>query len=216
MLPRMNPLHVLAYRVSDWNRKRKWVHFLTEFRPTPEARVLDVGFQDRSFHKGDNYIEENYPWRKQLTALGIVEPDHFARRYPDVKVVVYDGGQFPFPDQAFDIVWSNAVVEHVGDREAQLNFLSECARVGRRMFLTTPNRYFPVEVHTRIPLLHWLPKSTFDGILRRLGKGRFAGEYMNLLSARQLRRLLADAGLGEARIKRNRFLGFTMDFVVVT
>ena len=57
----------------------------------------------------------------------------------------------------FDVVHSNAVIEHVGGRERQLAFVREALRVGRRVFLTTPNRWFPVEVHTRLPLVHWLP-----------------------------------------------------------
>ena len=55
-------------------------------------------------------------------------------------------------------MFSNAVVEHVGDRERQSRFVSEALRVGRSVFLTTPNRWFPVEVHTRLPLVHWLPE----------------------------------------------------------
>ncbi len=63
-------------------------------------------------------------------------------------------------------MWSNAVLEHVGTRDDQLLFLREVRRVGRRVFLTTPNRHFPVEVHTRTPLLHWLPKPVFERYLR--------------------------------------------------
>ena len=36
--------------------------------------------------------------------------------------------------------------------------IAECSRVAKRMvFLTTPNRWFPIEVHTALPLIHWLP-----------------------------------------------------------
>ncbi len=49
------------------------------------------------------------------------------------------------------------MIEHVGGRDRQEAFVREALRVGRRVFLTTPNRWFPVEVHTRLPLVHWLP-----------------------------------------------------------
>ena len=49
------------------------------------------------------------------------------------------------------------MIEHVGGREAQRRFVEEALRVARRAFVTTPNRWFPVEVHTRLPLVHWLP-----------------------------------------------------------
>jgi SAM-dependent methyltransferase len=64
----------------------------------------------------------------------------------------------PFPDDSFDVCFSNAVLEHVGDEDRQRAFVAEAVRVSRRVFLTTPNRWFPVELHTRLPLVHWLPR----------------------------------------------------------
>ena len=49
------------------------------------------------------------------------------------------------------------MIEHVGGEDEQRRFVAEALRVGRRAFITTPNRWFPVEVHTRLPLVHWLP-----------------------------------------------------------
>ena len=49
------------------------------------------------------------------------------------------------------------MIEHVGPRDAQRRFVDEALRVARRAFVTTPNRWFPLEVHTRLPLVHWLP-----------------------------------------------------------
>ena len=49
------------------------------------------------------------------------------------------------------------MIEHVGGEEEQRRFVAETLRVGRRVFLTTPNRWFRVEVHTRLPFVHWLP-----------------------------------------------------------
>src|SRR5947208_15220808 len=72
----------------------------------------------------------------------------------------------PFPDKHFDIVFSNAVVERAGNSEDQAAFISEACRVGRRVFITTPNRWFPVEHHTAVPLLHYLPKRMYRVILR--------------------------------------------------
>ncbi len=177
--------------------------------------MLDVGYSDREWSDGDNYLEKHYPWVHNLTALGIEEPTLFTGRYPKVKVVKYPGDVFPFDADSFDIVWSNATVEHVGDRAAQVQFVREIARVGRRGFFTTPNRHFPVEVHTRTPLLHFLPKSWFDAYLHRTKQAWAAGSYMRLLSARELRSILRDAGVQDYRIIRNRVGPFTLDFVVV-
>ena len=59
---------------------------------------------------------------------------------------------------------------YVGDRKRQRALVSEAIRVGRRVFLTTPNRRFPVEVHTRLPLVHWLPDALAHPVYRATGK----------------------------------------------
>ena len=205
----------LAYKVSAYNRRRKWDLFLSEMRPTSTMRVLDVGYSAEEHSNTDNFIEKHYPYPQQLTALGIDEPAEFARRYPKVKVVQYDGVDFPFEDGAFDVCWSNAVVEHVGNRERQAKFLKEIARVAKRSFVTTPNRFFPIEVHTRTPFLHYLPDSIFHRYLHLIGKSWAAGDYMELLSLGDIRRLAAEAELGDVRIVKNRLLGFTLDFVML-
>ena len=204
----------LAQRVSAYNRGRKWRHFVQGFQPGPETTVLDVGFSDREYSPSDNYLEKHYPWPKQITALGVDAPREFRKRYPAVTAVQYDGRIFPFADQSFDICWSNAVIEHVGTRDQQLLFLKEIRRVARRAYLTTPNRHFPIEVHTRTPLLHFLPKPVFDSYLNLIGKKWATGSYMRLLSSGDLRQLLADAGIERYHIRRNRMMGFTMDFVI--
>jgi SAM-dependent methyltransferase len=65
-----------------------------------------------------------------------------------------DGTKLPFPDKSFDLVLSNAVIEHVGDLADQSKFVEEHARVGRYFILTTPNRLFPIESHTQVIFKH--------------------------------------------------------------
>jgi len=49
-----------------------------------------------------------------------------------VRAVRADGRELPFEDGAFDIGFSNAVVEHVaGGREGQRRFVGELCRVAR-------------------------------------------------------------------------------------
>ena len=205
----------IADRASEANRHRKWDLFMGQLRPTPDMRVLDVGYSNKEYSRVDNYIEKHYPYPRRLTALGTEVPQMFAQRYPEVTVVTYDGTRFPFADKQFDVCWSNAVLEHVGDSERQVAFLKEVKRVSRRAFLTTPNRHFPVEVHTRTPLLHFLPKKLFDGYLRLIGKGWAAGEYMHLLSESELQTVLSLAGFEDYHLVENRLLGSPLDFVVL-
>ena len=132
-----------------------------------------------------------------------------------VKTVIYEGNQYPFRDKRFDIGWSNAVIEHVGNENSQLLFLLEISRTCQRIYLTTPNRYFPIELHTRIPFLHWLPKNLFDYIIGFTPKKWAKGDYMHLLSIKQIKNLLKDAGITDYTIHRNKLFGFTMDFSII-
>ena len=134
-----------------------------------------------------NFFEELYPWRAQITAVGLHPGDGFRARYPEIAYVRGDGCALPFPDRAFDLYFSNAVIEHVGDRDRQRAFVREALRVAGRVFLTTPNRWFPIEVHTRLPLVHWLP----DAAAHRaydLARKPWAKEN-HLLGAAELRQL---------------------------
>jgi SAM-dependent methyltransferase len=179
----------LADALSLRSRRRKLQLFLEELHPTEETTVLDVGADELGFGEGDgcgtmNFFEELYPWPERITALGIHEGEGFRARYPRIRYVQGDALALPFADGEFDVVFSNAVIEHVGGRERQLRFVSEALRVGRRVFVTTPNRRFPVEVHTRLPVVHWLPDRIAHASYDVLGRG-WARE-IHLLSARQL------------------------------
>jgi len=175
----------LVDAVSLRSRRRKLRLFLDELHPTAETSVLDVGADELAFGEGDgcgtlNFFEEHYPWPERITALGLQDGTGFSARYPAIRYVQGDACALPFADGEFDIVFSNAVIEHVGGRERQRQLVSEAIRVGRRVFITTPNRHFPIEVHTRLPVVHWLPERFAHRVYRAAGKS-FATE-IDLLS----------------------------------
>lgn len=175
----------LTDAISLRSRQRKLRLFLDEMQPTGETTVLDVGADELAFGEGGgcgtlNFFEELYPWPDRVTALGLHDGTGFRERYPAIRYVQGDACALPFADGEFEVVFSNAVIEHVGGRERQRRLVLEALRVGRRVFLTTPNRRFPVEVHTRLPFVHWLP----DGVAHRaydLARKGFAKE-LDLLS----------------------------------
>lgn len=206
----------LAKKFSNWNRQKKFEYFLYCFRPTTETSILDIGASEKEYQENGNILEKRYSYPEKITVLGIDEYKEFIERYPKVKVVRYDGqSKFPFQEKEFDICWSNAVLEHVGERAAQIAFLKEVRRVANRAFITTPNRSFPFELHTRTFLLHYLPKKYCDKILVKLGKKWATGSYMHLLNLSLLRSILSEAGICNYKIKKNSFMGFDVDFVVI-
>src|SRR6266700_68438 len=145
-------LRRVASRVSMRSRRRKLDLLLELLQPGPETTVVDVGVTDAPFGEGstDNFFEALYPWPGQITGVGHTELVRFAA--------------------AFDLGFSNAVVEHIaGGREGQRRFVHELCRVSGRVFVTTPNRWFPLEVHTLVPFAHWLPPAPRARVLRARG-----------------------------------------------
>ena len=205
----------LAYKISQYNRQRKWKIFLDKINPGEKDKILDVGFSDKEYSSVDNFLEKNYIYPENITAISIDKGEEFKERYPKVKTISYDGQKMPFLNKDFDLTWSNAVIEHVGGRNAQINFLRELKRVSKKSFITTPNKFFPIEVHTRIPFLHWLPKKLFDYFLKKINKDWAAGEYMNLLSLSKLKKILAEAEISDYKIIKNKLLFFTLDFIII-
>ncbi len=204
-----------AKKISNKNRCRKLELFLKTFEISTCCKILDVGASEKEHQEHANILEKKYPYPENITALGVEKYDLFCKRYPKVKAITYDGKNFPFEDKSFDICWCNAVIEHVGDRENQEYFLGEIKRVAKSAFVTTPNRFFPFEVHTKLPLLHFLPKRIFDEILILLNKSWATGDYMHLLSLGDIKKLLEKSGISEYKVIKNKILGFTVDFVII-
>ena len=174
-------------RLSHAARVRNYGHFVATMRPTAETEILDLGTCDEITSEA-NMLQQMHPHRERITCSSLGEGASILAAYPGVRHVRITAGRLPLADGQFEIGFSNAVLEHVGNAEAQRAFVAELCRVSRRVYLAVPNRLFPVEHHTCLPLLHWLPKPWFRAVLRRT---RFAfygrEENLNHASARQLR-----------------------------
>ena len=168
-------------------RNRIYEDFLKYCRPTPENKILDVGVSD-VVNDGANLIERAYPYQENITAAGLGTAEEFTKAFPKVKYhQIEPNAALPFPDKHFDIVVSNAVLEHVGSRDRQTRFLSDLLRVGKTVFATVPNRFFPVEHHTAIPFLHW-NDAAFRFACRLTGKEEWSREEnLILMSPARLR-----------------------------
>lgn len=212
----INPIEKIAYTLSAKSRQKKFAQFLDLIAPKASETIVDVGVNTEEYSATDNYLEKFYPHPEKITAVGMGEVTEFSKRYPLVTTISGDGRALSFPDNAFDIVYSNAVIEHVGSTIDQRHFLSELFRVGKRGYLTTPNRLFPIEIHTRIPLLHiLLSKKNFDRVATMIGKSWATGSYMTLLSEHDLRSRLTEAGITHYTLIKNRLLGLPMTFTVI-
>lgn len=163
------------------------------------TRVVDLG--------GYSYYWGYLSPRPRVTIVNLEPP---AQLEPGFDWVIADGRRLPFRDGAFDVAFSNSVIEHIPLDEDRRAYAAETARVGRTYYVQTPYRWFPVEPHLMTPLIHYLPKSwqrpllpycTVWGLLHKptpQGCDDFLRD-IRLLDAADLRRLFPGAAIWKER-----------------
>jgi hypothetical protein len=207
------PAWRLTAPLTARSRRRRFEAFMRLMAPRESDRVLDVGITNKGW-RSSNFLEAQYPWPTQITAVAPAPAPAFTAAFPDVLLVQADGRALPFGDGQFEIGFSNAVIEHVGSRQEQRRFIAEIVRTCRRVFVCTPNSGFPIDPHTLLPFVHWLPRPWWYAVLRWTGNSQWASEAMlNPLSARDLERLFPPGS--NVRIERQRLLGLTSVLIAI-
>lgn len=195
-------------------RRRRFRLFRELIAPLERpVRVLDIGGTP-------TFWETVGPESHADLEVVILNRRPLSVRWPNFSSVEGDATDLSrYGSDAFDVSFSNSVIEHVGDWEAQRRMAHEAARVGRHYYVQTPNRLFPIEPHFLVPGFQFLPLERRVALVRRFNLGWYkripdahrAREHVlshQLLSAAQMRRLFPDATL-----YRERILGLTKSLV---
>ena len=200
MVTRRVTSQALLHKLFRYFRSRRMRLFERTLQISRQTRVLDVG--------GSPLIWEFASIQPRLTIVNL--PSAIERSSDHISFVAADARVLPFRDAAFDVVFSNSVIEHIGSQADQRKFAEEVARVGRRYWIQTPNRHFPIELHVMLPLIHYFPKSwqrrivhrftVWEKIMQPTQQSRAFYvhhflEELNLLDARELQSLFPDANV---------------------
>jgi hypothetical protein len=187
----------LFYLLHQRSRAKKHRLFLEHIRPTPSMRILNVGATGSSSGL-EMQFEGSYSWPERVTGGGPNMPELRDYRHSfAATTVALDGCALPFRDRSFDVVYSNAVIEHLTP-EQQQQFADEVQRVGKGWFIATPNRAFIVEPHYHLPLVQFLPQPQQRAVAARLGKTPYP--VLDLLNKKELGRLFPGSQILGCRV----------------
>jgi len=185
--------------------------------PSP-IKILDVG-GTISFWENLGFLNEEVK-DVEITLLN-VKFIEVSSTHPKIKQVVGNATNMAnFQSNEFDIVFSNSVIEHVGDYEQQRQMATEVMRVGKKYFVQTPNLFFPIEPHFVFPLFQFMPINIRVWLLTNFALGwydkvadkqlaRSIATSIKLLNKRKFLNLFP-----EAQLYKEKFFGLTKSFTV--
>ncbi len=195
-------------------RRARFALFLSLLsRVEGPLEILDIGGTQEFW----SLMTGGDPGNVSVTLLNI---DHQPVTSPKFVSAAGDARSMPeFADKSFDVVFSNSVIEHVGSYEDQRRMAQEVMRTGKRYFVQTPNRRFPLEPHFLLPFFQYLPSWVRAQMVHRFDVGWYKRipdyeaakaevDSIQLLTRREFAALFPDA-----RLHVERLAGLPKSFV---
>ncbi|MEO6807231.1 MAG: class I SAM-dependent methyltransferase [Edaphobacter sp.] len=200
----------LSGRVWGHFRKRRMRKFYALIDPKPSAQLLDIGGTHQTWVAESGGAGDFPVTLINIRKYSAVESERFT-------MVQGDATGLPFTDKAFDIAFSNSVIEHVGSWEQQQAFAREARRVAHRLWIQTPARSFPIEAHLLAPYIQYLPRKIQHSLARWTPRGLMTPDVVHeiidevrLLTYKDVRQLFPDC-----QILRERVFGLTKSYIAV-
>lgn len=195
----------------------KMASIITDYLKNEELfDVLDIGTTEDSSYESSNALIKNLKFFKKFKSISDqkVETSFFFKALN--KSIVDNFTDLELKEYQSDVVISNATIEHVGSLENQIKMCENIIKLSKKYFIIlTPNRYHPIEFHSKLPLIHWLPKKIHRYILSLLGMTFLSDEKnLNLLSSNDLDFILKKLNQKNYEIKSINFLFFKSNLLL--
>lgn len=198
-------------------RNNFFKYFIENTDYTIDKSVIDIGTTP-SLDDENNVFLAHVKDNKNVSCLSNQDCSILKKKYTNIKDIFIGHGQnMKLEDNSFDISHSNAVIEHIGSYENQISLIKDMTRISKNyVFIQTPNRYYPIEFHTNLPFIHWLPKNMYHKLLR-LFKLEFYSkeENLNLLTKKDLIKICDQLNLRKFKIIEHKLLFLTSHLVLV-
>tara|TARA_B100001971_G_C18230310_1_gene563461 strand:- start:525 stop:1193 length:669 start_codon:yes stop_codon:yes gene_type:complete len=178
---------------------------------------IDVGTSSYEENESSNYIIKNLSHIPNIISISNQEIKNPLFKEKILKSITQNFSNDEFFKLKSDIVISNATIEHVGSFENQIKMVNNIINLSKKKFIIiTPNRYHPIDFHTKIPFLHWLPKVIHRKILSLVGLNFYSREEnLNLLSKADLIKIMNDLNFKNYKIFNIKLLGFVSNFILI-
>ena len=204
-------IHSIYRPFQRYFRAKRMRQLWQLFDLTAESIILDVGGNEFNWMLYCSSLP-------QVTLLNLTVS---RERKSNFTWIVGDGRHLPFKDGAFEMIYSNSMIEHLGMIGNQRLFAEECRRVGQNYYVQTPNKWFFMEPHLITPFINWLPR-IFQRLLLRdftvwgwitRPTSQYSESFMKevrLLDEKELKQLFP-----KCKIYREYFLGFVKSIIAV-
>ena len=180
---------------------------------------LDIGSSSDKENKSTNFIIKNLKLGKIQKSISNQKVDD--QFFSDVLIKSITGKLAINEIDKFksDLVIASATIEHVGSKNNQTEMIKNMALLTKNTFvITTPNKNYPLEFHTKLPFLHLLPSKIYRTILKLLNLSFYAKEEnLNLLSEKEIINVFKASGISEKyelKIKPIRLFFIKSNFIV--
>jgi SAM-dependent methyltransferase len=169
-------IHGLIRRVRTESRIKRAALFKSLFRLGPETRILDLGGANGAYAHALLADTRVRPTNVCVADIEEAAVQAAVSTFGYSGVLIEGNGALPFADRTFDIVLCSSVLEHVSvpateiwsERStrafrrravaAQTRFAAEIRRIASGHFVQVPYRWFPIETHSWLPFLSYLPR----------------------------------------------------------
>ena len=152
-------------------------------RTIENRKILDYGC-------GSGHIASYFSGRNDVTAADVVDNRDLDQQ-DGLRFVLIESERSPFEDASFDIVLLNHVITYIPDRERLMREMRRILRDGGVCYFALPNRNFPRETYSKLPLINYLPGPMFFAVFKRVMR---SDQPVYLLSYGDMLRLINAAG----------------------
>ena len=178
--------------------------------------ILDIGTTQDNYPSSNLIIKNlnNFQKYKSISDQKI-KSNFFSKSLQ--KSITQELSSNEIEEFSSDVVISNATIEHVCNYLEQVKMIENIIKLTKKVFIIiTPNRMHPIEFHSKIPFLHWLPKNLHRKILSKVGLEYFSKEEnLNLLKSSDLINMMKNFETVKYHLSYSRFLLFKSNLILV-